>query len=66
MNRFSIAFGAMIMAIALTGCSGMTETEQRTLSGAALGAASGYIYDQTKQNEKRAYEQGVRDGRSQQ
>jgi len=69
MNRFSIASGAMIMAIALAGCSGMTETEQRTLSGAALGgaaaglasgkvgwaaagaavcAASGYIYDQTK------------------
>ena len=29
------------MAIALTGCSGMSDTQQRTLSGGAIGAAAG-------------------------
>lgn len=28
-------------AIALTGCSGMSDTQQRTLSGGAIGAAGG-------------------------
>lgn len=32
--------------------------------GAALGAAGGYIYDRHKQSERRAYEQGLRDGRA--
>jgi len=33
-------------------------------AGAATGAAGGYLYDQSKKNEQRAYEQGVRDGQT--
>ena len=29
------------VAIALSGCSGMSDTQQRTLSGGAIGAAAG-------------------------
>lgn len=65
---------ALVGALALSGCSGMNDTQQRTLSGGAIGAgtgaaaglltggcmtcgaviggavgaAGGYIYDQTK------------------
>ncbi len=75
--------------LALAGCAGMSETEQRTLSGgaigtaagvavgaitgewawaaggAAIGAASGYIYDQEKKKEQRLYDQGVQEGKKQ-
>jgi len=30
-------------------------------AGAAAGAAGGYLYDQSKKNEQKAYEQGVQD-----
>lgn len=30
-------------------------------AGAAAGAAGGYLYDKSKKNEQRAYDQGVRD-----
>lgn len=30
-----------VAALALNGCSGMSDTEQRTLSGGAIGAAAG-------------------------
>ncbi|MFM8338984.1 MAG: hypothetical protein ACKN9C_03230 [Fluviibacter sp.] len=30
-----------VAALALTGCSGMSDTQQRTLSGGAIGAAGG-------------------------
>jgi osmotically inducible lipoprotein OsmB len=30
-------------AIAITGCSGMSNTEQRTLSGASIGAVAGGV-----------------------
>ena len=30
-----------IAALALSGCSGMSDTQQRTLSGGAIGAAAG-------------------------
>jgi osmotically inducible lipoprotein OsmB len=33
----------MVVAIALGGCSGMSYTEQRTLSGGAIGAGSGAL-----------------------
>jgi hypothetical protein len=80
----------MIAVVFLSGCAGMTETQQRTLTGgaggaaggaligalagnAALGAAiggatglaGGYIWDQHKQAEQRAYQQGVAAGRAQ-
>jgi osmotically inducible lipoprotein OsmB len=33
-------------------------------AGAAVGAASGFLYDRSKQNEQKAYEKGVKDGQS--
>lgn len=33
-------------------------------AGAAVGAASGYLYDQSKKNEQAAYEKGVKEGQS--
>ena len=73
MSRFAIAAAAASMLV-LAGCSGLNNTQQRTLTGGAIGAgvgtvgaavtggcvacgaaiggavgaASGYIYDQTK------------------
>ena len=32
-------------------------------AGAAVGAASGYLYDQHKKAEEQAYERGVQDGK---
>jgi hypothetical protein len=41
MKRF-IASGVLIAVLALaSGCDGMSNTEQRTLSGGAIGAAGG-------------------------
>ena len=31
-------------------------------AGAAAGAAGGYLYDQSKKNEQKAYQRGVKDG----
>ena len=40
MKKISIAL-ILAISLALTGCSGMSDTEQRTLSGAAIGAGAG-------------------------
>jgi osmotically inducible lipoprotein OsmB len=38
-------FGAiLVMTLALGGCAGMTPTEQRTLSGGAMGAGAGAVF----------------------
>ncbi|MCZ7565611.1 MAG: glycine zipper domain-containing protein [Burkholderiales bacterium] len=87
MNRTLIL--SCVVAGALAGCANMSDTEQRTLSGAAIGtaagvalgaitgewawavggaavgAASGFIYDQQRQREQRAFEQGVQEGKRQ-
>lgn len=42
MPRLSIAASAMAMFL-LVGCAGMSDTEQRTLSGAGIGAAGGAL-----------------------
>ena len=79
-----------VVTLLLSGCAGMTDTQQRTLTGGAGGAAGGalvgalagntglgaaiggaaglaggYIWDQHKQSEQRAYQQGVEAGRTQ-
>ncbi len=41
--RKSMALTLIIVAIFLSGCSGMSYTEQRTLSGGAIGAAGGAL-----------------------
>lgn len=33
-------------------------------AGAVAGAAGGYLYDQSKKNEQKAYEKGVKDAQS--
>ena len=33
----------LIISLALGGCAGMSDTEQRTLSGAAIGTAAGGV-----------------------
>lgn len=81
---------ALLVAVeVLAGCSDMTTTQQRTLSGAAVGTAGGaligalggntalgaaigaaagatggYIWDQHKQAEDRAYQRGVEQGKA--
>jgi hypothetical protein len=42
MKRIALPL-AIIAALALAGCSGMNRTEQRTLSGGAIGASVGAI-----------------------
>ena len=74
-------------AVVLTACAGQTPTQQRVLSGAAIGglggtaigaiagnaglgaaigvaagATGGFIYDQHKQTEMRAYQSGYQSG----
>ncbi len=47
----------MLAALLMGGCSGMSYTEQRTLSGGAIGAGAGllggYLYDQYEKNQGR-------------
>ena len=33
----------LVVSLALVGCSGMSDTEQRTMSGAAIGTAAGGV-----------------------
>jgi hypothetical protein len=40
MKKITITF-ILVVGLALGGCSGMSDTEQRTLSGAAIGAGAG-------------------------
>ena len=86
MNRM---IGGAVLVLALAGCADMTTTQQRTLSGGAIGAVGGtaigaiagnagmgaligagagavggYVWDQHKQAEDRAYARGVRDASS--
>lgn len=42
MVKLTIAL-ILCISIALAGCAGMTQTQQRTLSGGAMGAAGGAI-----------------------
>ena len=86
-------WAAMLVATAVllaAGCAGLSDTQQRTLTGGAGGAAAGaaigalagstawgaaiggatglaggYIWDQHKQAEARAYQRGVQAGRAQ-
>lgn len=40
MKRFAIII-VLVLSLAFLGCAGMSDSEQRTLSGAAIGAAAG-------------------------
>jgi hypothetical protein len=82
-------FLAAAFALGLAGCSDLSSTQQRTLTGglaggaggavigaiagnagagaligAGVGAAGGYLYDQHKKGEERAYQSGVSAGRA--
>ena len=41
MKRTVIVFTILAIVVSLTGCAGMTRTQQTTLSGAAIGAVGG-------------------------
>jgi hypothetical protein len=53
---------ALALVLLLTGCAGMNQSEQRMVSGAAMGgvvagpvgaavgAGAGYVYDRTRQD----------------
>jgi hypothetical protein len=84
----SIALSLVLATtVALSACAGQTPTQQRVLSGAAIGglggtaigaiagnaglgaaigvaagATGGFIYDQHKQTEMRAYQNGYQSG----
>ena len=40
MKKITVVF-LLVISLALGGCAGMSDTQQRTLSGAAIGAAAG-------------------------
>ena len=42
LRRLALASG-LLLALAATGCSGLNETEQRTLTGGAIGAGVGTV-----------------------
>jgi hypothetical protein len=42
MKKLSIVI-FLVISLALSGCAGMSDTEQRTLSGGAIGTAAGGI-----------------------
>ena len=42
MKKLSIVI-LLVISLALGGCAGMSDTEQRTLSGAAIGTAAGGV-----------------------
>ncbi|HYI86499.1 MAG TPA: hypothetical protein VEX61_05330 [Burkholderiales bacterium] len=85
MKRGPLIAWALAVALASAGCESMSDTERRTLSGAALGgivggavtgdwgwaaggaaigAAGGYLYDQHRESQTRAYNDGRRDGQA--
>lgn len=41
MNRQLFIPSLLLATLALSGCAGMSDTQQRTLSGSAIGAAGG-------------------------
>lgn len=86
--RKSIAASLLCMMV-LAGCAGLSDTQQRTLSGGALGAAGGaaigaiagnaalgagiggaaglaggFLFDQHRQAEERAFRQGYEAGQT--
>lgn len=42
MKKLMMATGAGIVLVLASGCADMSSTQQRTLSGAAIGTAAGY------------------------
>jgi hypothetical protein len=52
--------------LAIVGCSNISNTEQRTLSGAGIGAASGYVYDAYKKDQASEYNSGYNAGKNNQ
>jgi hypothetical protein len=71
-SLFALAGSVCLM----TGCSNMDTTQQRTLSGgaigaiwgavggAAVGAASGYVYDMYEKDKQAEYNKGYQAGKS--
>ena len=43
MKRIAVVFIILVFVFTFVGCSGMTRTQQTTLSGAGIGAAGGVV-----------------------
>ena len=43
MKQTSLVLIVLVISLAFAGCSGMSTTEQRTLSGGAIGAGAGTV-----------------------
>jgi len=43
MKRIAVVFIILVFVFTFVGCSGMTRTQQTTLSGAGIGAAGGAV-----------------------
>jgi len=43
MKRIAVVFIILVCVFTFVGCSGMTRTQQTTLSGAGIGAAGGAV-----------------------
>ena len=44
MKRVVVLPALVMVGVLFSGCAGLSETEQRTLTGATLGAASGAVF----------------------
>jgi len=61
MKKLSIVI-LLVISLAIGGCAGMSDTEQRTLSGAAIGTAGGYLYDHHEKAQQKAHDQAYEQG----
>ena len=89
MTNGPMAAAVLALVVTTAGCAGLSESEQRMMTGtmagtaggaaigalagnaalgagigAATGLAGGFIYDQHKQAEQRAFQQGVSAGQA--
>ena len=50
LNSINKIVAVLVLVLMLAGCAGMSTTQQRTLSGGAIGAGAlgGYLYDRSE------------------
>ncbi len=62
--------GALVFALVSSGCAGMSDTEQRAGSGAAIGAGAGLVgglmVDKREKDKEKSYQDGYEAGQQSQ